>query len=183
MEPTYTYPFENVAVWDEKTGEPMLCDDTFNEEEFSNTVAENMDNDKDDVVFDEVTDDEGNRDIKTLVMFGPDYPRIYASFDLSNYVDVVNTDSIMGTFNEKEKTLEITLSDIRDYQIFKLLLKEKTNKPPFFKRLCKKPRSIFMYVTEELDSNLSTKTCYEFVGCRVQYLYDSEYGSKRDEVY
>lgn len=108
--------------------------------------------------------------------------KIYVSFDLSYYTDMVNTDSIKGYFNDTDKTLELTFTDIRDYPLFVYFLNEKNEKRSLFKRSGKKPKSIFMYVrTETNDSEYEYG--YEFVDCRVIDVFDSEYQSMRSSVY
>lgn len=119
----------------------------------------------------------------TYETFYPEANKIYASFDLSDYTDTVNTNTIRGVFNTRDKMLELTFTDIRDYPIFKMLMKEKVEHISFFKRIAKKPRSIFMYVVEDYGSGEKNETKYEFIDCCVADLFDSEYQSQGGSVY
>ncbi len=103
---------------------------------------------------------------------------IYASFDLSSYTDMVNTDTVSGVFDNKRKILEITFHDIRDYSIFIKLMKQK--RPGLFSFL-EKPKSIFMDVHER---HCDEEKIYhhEFTNCRLKYLLDSGYPSKSETV-
>ena len=99
---------------------------------------------------------------------------IYSSFDLSPYTDMVNTDTVTGAFDNNKKTLEVTFFDTRDYSVFVKLLKEK--KPGFFSFL-EKQKSIFMDVHERHGDEEKIYH-YEFVGCRLEKLFDSRYSPK-----
>ena len=119
---------------------------------------------------------------KTYEPFYPPDDKIYASFDLHNYTDLVNTNSITGTFSEKHKVIELNFTDVRDYEIFTFFLNEKNQKCAFFNRLVKKPKSIIMYVRTEVDGT-EKEYRYEFTGCRLVEVFDSEYKSMRESVY
>lgn len=108
--------------------------------------------------------------------------KIYVSFDLCGYTNMVNTNTITGTFNEKHKVIELNFSDMRDYPIFVFFMNEKNRKSTFFDRLVKKPRNIIMYVRTELDDD-KKEYRYEFTGCRLVEVFDSEYKSMRDSTY
>ena len=109
--------------------------------------------------------------------------KIYVSFDLCDYTDMVNTDSITGTFNNKKKTLELTFSDTRDYSHLLFFLNEKNNnKCSFFSRFRKKHKSIIMYVRTEIDG-VKNEYRYEFAGCRLIEVFDSQYKSLRESTY
>ena len=101
--------------------------------------------------------------------------KIYASFDLSDYTNMVNTDSIKGFNDNKRKELHVTFCDLRDYPIYIQLVNERTHSN-FFTRLFKKPKSIFMDVCDKVE-NVEVKHKFEFYGCRVKALFDSEYQS------
>ena len=105
--------------------------------------------------------------------------KIYVSFDLCGYTDMVNTNSITGTFNHKYKVIELTFTDVLDYSIFAFLMDEKNNKRPFFDRFRKKQKSIIMYVRTEIDG-VEKEYRYEFTGCRLVDVFDTEYKSMRD---
>lgn len=112
--------------------------------------------------------------------------KIYASFDLCPYTDMVNTNSVSGFFNPKYKTIELTFTDARDYPLLLFFLNEKNEKRSFFKRILeyfgKNQRSIIMYVRTELDG-VKEEYRYEFTGCRLVSVFDSEYKSMRDSTY
>ena len=115
-----------------------------------------------------------------LDIYSPFYKEnneFYATFDLSDYTNMVNTNSVIGYYNNMKKTLEIVFTDIMDYSIFVKLSKELEENPRFFRRLLKKRKSIFMYVHEKIG--YKTKTyCYEFTRCRLKETDDTEYLSK-----
>ena len=129
-------------------------------------------------------EDLGDADTDVYEPFYSDKHRIYASFSLTDYTNLVNTDSVKGRFNDKEKTIELTFNDIRDYGIFHELIKEKNTKVPFLKRFKKKPKNIFMYVHEKHDEpgcpeNEVTKI-YEFMDCSVIDVYSTSLPSRRE---
>ena len=110
----------------------------------------------------------------------PDEPisEIYSSFDLSSYTDMVNTDSVVGAFDNKRKILEVTFHDIRDYSIFVKLMKQK--RPGLFSFL-EKPKSIFMDVHERHGDEEKIYH-YEFTNCKLKNLLDSRYSPKSETV-
>ena len=110
----------------------------------------------------------------------PDEPisEIYSSFDLSPYTDMVNTDSVVGVFDNKRKILEVTFHDIRDYSIFIKLMKQK--RPGLFSFL-EKPKSIFMDVHERHGDEEKIYH-YEFTNCKLKNLWDSRYLPKSETV-
>lgn len=103
---------------------------------------------------------------------------IYSSFDLSSYTDMVNTDSVIGAFDNKRKILEVTFNDIRDYSIFIKLMKQK--RPGLFSFL-EKPKSIFMDVHERHCGEEKIYH-YEFTNCKLKSLLDSRYSPKSETV-
>ena len=103
---------------------------------------------------------------------------IYASFDLSSYTDMVNTDSVIGAFDNKRKILEVTFNDIRDYSIFIKLMMQK--RPGLFSFL-EKPKSIFMDVHERHGDEEKIYH-YEFTNCKLKSLLDSRYSPKSETV-
>lgn len=103
---------------------------------------------------------------------------IYSSFDLSSYTDMVNTDSVIGAFDNKRKMLEVTFNDIRDYSIFIKLMKQK--RPGLFSFL-EKPKSIFMDVHERHCGEEKIYH-YEFTNCKLKSLLDSRYSPKSETV-
>ena len=110
----------------------------------------------------------------------PDEPisEIYSSFDLSPYTDMVNTNTVVGAFDNKRKMLEVTFHDIRDYSIFIKLMKQK--RPGLFSFL-KKPKSIFMDVHERHGDEEKIYH-YEFTNCKLKSLWDSRYSPKSETV-
>lgn len=121
-------------------------------------------------------------EVKAYDAFYSQNNKIYVSFDLCGYTNMVNTNTITGTFNEKHKVIELNFSDMRDYPIFAFFMNEKNRKFTFFDRFVKKPRNIIMYVRTELDGN-EKEYRYEFIGCRLVEVFDSEYKSMRDSTY
>lgn len=135
------------------------------------------------VVCEEDSPEIGCEESKVYEPFYAPDNKIYASFDLHNYTDLANTNSITGTFSEKHKVIELNFTDVRDYEIFTFFLNEKKNqKCAFFNRLVKKPKSIIMYVRTEVDGT-EKEYRYEFTGCRLVEVLDSEYKSMGDSVY
>ena len=122
------------------------------------------------------------KEVKTYDAFYWPDNKIYVSFDLCGYTDMVNTNSITGTFNEKHKVIELNFSDMRDYPLFTFFVDERNRKCRFFDRFIKKPRSIIMYVRTELDGK-EKEYRYEFTGCRLVEVFDSDYKSMRDSAY
>lgn len=186
----YQEPLDNVGpefTLDEETGEVILNRDTFDGEtdyfipEREKNEVQKQDNDsveceqetvKDDVVvseFDEPLNDSPAPD----AFYKPEID-IHVSFDLSEYTNMVNTNTITGSFNPDKKTLEILIKDVRDYEVFLELLRENNEKKGFFKRLGKKPRSIFMYVHEKINETVKEHV-YEFTDCHVVSIYDTYY--------
>jgi len=115
--------------------------------------------------------------------FWSDKHKAYAEFALADYTGIINTDSVKGRFNVNEKTIELNFSDMRDVDIFHVLVKEKNEKLPFYKKLLKKPKSIFMYVHEKHDEPgwpKETVTTYEFIGCEVLEVFSPAFMSLRE---
>jgi hypothetical protein len=103
---------------------------------------------------------------------------LVASVFLTDITDLVNTMLVYGQIDHNKRLLNIRFTDTRDYEVFVKLLKEKEEERcnPF-KFLFKKPRSIFMYITASAnDSSRNYK--FEFTGCRIKNVSDSEYASK-----
>lgn len=128
-------------------------------------------------IFSGITTNSIVTDFEIYKPYPPLTREVYASFDLSEYTNMINTDSVVGEFDNKKKILSIRFYDPRDYSIFYKLLKEK--KPRIFNFL-EKPKSIFMdiytkYNEEELIFH------YEFTGCRLRDLIDSGYVRKEDD--
>ena len=103
---------------------------------------------------------------------------IYSSFDLSSYTDMVNTNTVVGAFDNKRKILEVTFHDIRDYSIFIKLMMQK--RPGLFSFL-EKPKSIFMDVHERHGDEEKIYH-YEFTNCKLKNLLDSRYSPKSETV-
>ena len=121
-------------------------------------------------------------DAKVYDMFYNPDNKIYVSFDLYDYTNLVNTNSITGLFNEKYKTLELTFTDMRDYPLLLFFLNERNKKCAFFSRFGKKGRSIIMYVRTEIDG-VEKEYRYEFTGCRLVEVFGPDYKSMQESVY
>lgn len=119
-------------------------------------------------------------DLKSYRAFPPEHSKIYASLDLCDYTDLVNTDFIDANVNLENKTLELVFNDNLDYVILLKILHE-MNRTTILDKLFKKPKSIFMYVYEEGD-NESTRTKFEFTNCKVKKLNDTIYLSRRQAL-
>ena len=122
------------------------------------------------------------KDVPAYDAFFEAESKIYASFDLSSYTDMINTDSVKGMYSSKPKTIEVTFTDMRDYDIFLKLSNERLENECFLKRLFKKPKSIFMVVYEKIGDERRQHR-FEFTGCRVVDTMDTEHTSLRDSVY
>lgn len=135
---------------------------------------------------DEVVAEEDKEVCVDGAVFDAFYPdnKIYASFDLCPYTNMVNTNSITGSFNYKEKTLELDFTDARDYELLLFFIKELNEKKKwaFFDRFRKNTRNIIMYVRTELDG-VNREYRYEFTGCRIIDIFDSSYKSMRESTY
>lgn len=115
--------------------------------------------------------------------FPEEAPKIYCSFDLYEYTNQVNTNTITGYFDAKRKVLELTFTDMRDYPLFSFFLKEKTKKRSLFDCFRKKQKSIIMYVRIEEPGGIEKAYHYEFTDCHSIEVIDSDYGSMRDAEY
>ena len=128
-----------------------------------------------------VTENNGEPEEDSFEVFEPfsdEKTSLVASLCLTDVTDLVNTMRVYGTMNPEKKLLNIRFVDIRDYEVFVKLLKEREEERHcIFKRFGKKRRSIFMYVTASVgDSTQNYK--YEFTNCRITEVVDSEYASK-----
>ena len=123
-------------------------------------------------------DDNAPKDVNSYNAFFPEYSKIYASLDLCEYTDLVNTDFIDANINLNKKTLEVVFKDNRDYGILLKLLSDEANLSGIFGRIFKKRKSIFMYVYRDTDTG-STCTKLEFTACRIKELEDTTYCSRR----
>lgn len=121
---------------------------------------------------------ETNNDIDVYEAFKEEKVELVASVDLSDVTDTVNTMRVYGQIDHNRRLLNIRFVDVRDYEVFVKLLKEREEERcnPF-KFLFKKPRSIFMYMTASLN-DLSRNYKFEFTRCRIKNVFDSEYTSK-----
>lgn len=98
-----------------------------------------------------------------------------ASFDLSSYTGKINTKNVRGYYATDTRELNIVFDDSRDYSIFLDLLKEYMERRNIFKKLAKKPKSIFMFVREKRDVLVVREYKFEFCGCRVVYAHDDDF--------
>ena len=101
---------------------------------------------------------------------------------------MVNTWMIRATVNPEAKLLNLCFNDVRDYEVFVGLLKEReADKCNIFSRFKKNPRSIFMTVTASVGDSCQ-KYEYEFTDCRLVGIADTEYigagefGVSREEL-
>lgn len=123
-------------------------------------------------------DAETNNDFDVYETFKEEKVELVASVFLTDITDLVNTMLVYGQIDHNKRLLNIRFTDVRDYEVFVKLLKEKEEERcnPF-KFLFKKPRSIFMYITASVnDSSWNYK--FEFTRCRIKNVSDSEYASK-----
>lgn len=127
-----------------------------------------------------VTEDKEEHDdgFDVFEPFSDEKTSLVASLCLTDVTDLVNTMRVYGTMNPEKRLLIIRFVDIRDYEVFVKLLKEREEeRHRMFNRFGKKRRSIFMYVTASVgDSTQNYK--YEFTNCRITEVVDSEYASK-----
>ena len=123
-------------------------------------------------------DAETNNDFDVYDAFKEGRVELVASVDLSDVTDMVNTMLVYGQIDHNKRLLNIRFTDVRDYEVFvKLLRKKEDERCNPFKFLFKKPRSIFMYITASVnDSSWNYK--FEFTGCRIKNVSDTEYASK-----
>lgn len=112
-------------------------------------------------------------------MFYESETSIYASYDLHEVTNMVNTNSVAGLWDFRKKTLDIFFEDTRDYEIFASLLKEYNESRLSFTKFLKKPKSIFMTVHQKYG-DVVKRYNYEFVGCRVKSFEDGMFLSQRD---
>lgn len=106
---------------------------------------------------------------------------IYASFDLTDFTDMVNTDSVKGYYDNDAKTLTVIFKDIRDHSIFMKLLKERTESNSPLSEILRKPRNIFMDVHEKVGETVN-RYRYEFMDCKVKEAHDSGFISQREST-
>ena len=119
-----------------------------------------------------------SNDFDVYEQFPEEKVGLSASLYLTDVTDLVNTMRVYGTMNPERRLLNVRFVDVRDYEVFVKLLKEREEeRHNIFKRFGKKRRSIFMYVTASVgDSTQNYK--YEFTNCRITEVVDSEYASK-----
>ena len=119
-----------------------------------------------------------NNEFNAYDAFKEDKTELVASVDLSYVTDMVNTMRVYGQIDHNRRLLNIRFVDVRDYEVFVKLLKEreKERHNPF-KFLFKKPKSIFIYMTASVGDS-SQKYKFEFARCRIKSVFDSEYASK-----
>lgn len=119
-----------------------------------------------------------NNEFNVYDAFREDKSELVASVDLSYVTDMVNTMRVYGQIDHNRKLLNIRFVDVRDYEVFVKLLKEREEERHNpFKFLFKKPKSIFIYMTASVGDS-SQKYKFEFTRCRIKNVFDSEYTSK-----
>lgn len=118
------------------------------------------------------------KDLNVYKPFSNDDLCIVESVDLSMVTDMMNTMFVYSNVNTKKKLLHVKFVNIRDYCVFVELLKqmEEERRNPL-KRLLKKPKSIFIYITTNVYGK---EKCfkYEFTNCRIVDTIDGDYASK-----
>ena len=170
---------EDYIRYDEATGEPEL-----NEVPVDVVCESAPETDIIAVAGKSVVSEEGDpqyEEVRAYDAFTENTNKIYAAYDLHEYTNMVNTDSVKGYNDGKKKELQITFTDIRDYPIFIQLANERLN-GNFFTRLFKKRKSIFMDISCEMPG-VQNKYRFEYSGCRVKEVYDSEYQSWAETIY
>lgn len=119
-----------------------------------------------------------NNEFNVYDAFREDKSELVASVDLSYVTDMTNTMRVYGQIDHNRKLLNIRFVDVRDYEVFVKLLKEREEERHNpFKFLFKKPKSIFIYMTASVGDS-SQKYKFEFTRCRIKNVFDSEYTSK-----
>ena len=127
--------------------------------------------------FDSVTQD-FDMEFDTYEAFPDEKVGIVASLDLCDVTNMVNTMYVYGNINSEKRLLNVRFMDVRDYEVFVGLLKEREEtRHKLFGYFGKKPRSIFMYVTASVGE-YKQEYVYEFTNCRVANVSDTEYASK-----
>ena len=129
---------------------------------------------EDDVIVDDYDVIE-NIDLEPVTeTFVEEVCRMSVSVDLSRYTNMVNTATIIPSYDTEKKILELNFNDLRDYSHFLFFMNElKEKKCRLFKR-AKKHRSIFMTVTREIG-DVKEKHTFEFTDCKLIWLQDSSY--------
>lgn len=119
-----------------------------------------------------------NNEFNVYDAFREDKSELVASVDLSYVTDMTNTMRVYDQIDHNRKLLNIRFVDVRDYEVFVKLLKEREEeRHNSFKFLFKKPKSIFIYMTASVGDS-SQKYKFEFTRCRIKNVFDSEYTSK-----
>lgn len=119
-----------------------------------------------------------SNDFDVYEAFQKEKVELVASVDLSYVTDMVNTMRVYGQIDHNRRLLNIRFVDVRDYEVFVKLLKERDEERHNpFKLLFKKPRSIFIYMAASVGDS-SQKYKFEFTRCRIKNVFDSEYTSK-----
>ena len=121
---------------------------------------------------------DANNEFNVYDAFKEDKTELVASVCLSDVTDMVNTMRVYGQIDHNRRLLNIRFVDVRDYEVFVKLLKEREEerRNPF-KFLFKKPKSIFIYMTASVGDS-SQKYKFEFTRCRIKNVFDSEYTPK-----
>ena len=161
-------------TYESHTENPQYHDDEV--QDYDSTQLKSEDEQKDEPVVEWGTDTSNDFDVYET--FQEEKVELVASVYLSDVTDMVNTMRVYGQINHNKGLLNIRFVDVRDYEVFVKLLKEREEKRHNpFKFLFKKPRSIFMYMTASVGDSFQNYK-FEFTRCRIKNVSDSEYASK-----
>ena len=175
IEPVYEQ--ESVTYYDENGEEyteiPPCCDDNVTE---YNTINLNGANIADKNVITYETD--VNNEFNVYDAFQEEKTKLVTSVCLPDVTDMANTMRVYAQIDHNRRFLNIRFVDVRNYEVFVKLLKEREEeRHNLFKFLFKKPRSIFIYMTASVG-DLFQNYKFEFTRCRIKNVFDSEYASK-----
>ena len=99
-------------------------------------------------------------------------PRIYTTFFFNGLDGKETTEYVQVYHDNKKLMIDLAFERVADYDFYVEALMERNQS--FFKRLLKKPRTIFMNV-HKIECDKEIVYHYEFVGCRVLEVSDSSY--------
>ena len=95
-----------------------------------------------------------NNEFNVYDAFQEEKVELVASVDLSDVTDMVNTMRVYAQIDHNRRLLNVRFADVRDYEVFVKLLKEREEERHNpFKFLFKKPKSIFIYMTASVSDS------------------------------